>query len=183
MRTFVAIELDEPIRRAIVTAGERLRGLRLKATWSKDHAIHLTLKFLGDVPPERTPEIAEALEEAAAAVEPFSFAVKGLGAFPSARKPRVFWAGVEEESGALGTLVERIETGLSRLGFKKEGRQFHAHVTIGRVRAAPKDATPWLQDPFDAGVQEVDEVVLFQSELRPEGALYTPLARASLGGG
>ena len=182
MRTFVAIELDDAIRTAIVTAGERLRGTRLKATWVREHGVHLTLKFLGDVPAERVPEIAAALEEAAAGVEPFGFAVRGLGAFPNARRPRVLWTGVVEESGALAALVGRVEDGLSRLGFKKEGRRFHAHLTIGRVRSAPKDVTPWLQDPFEAGVQDVEEIVLFQSELHPGGAVYTPLARMPLGG-
>lgn len=181
MRTFVAIEIEPEIKEAILAAGDRVKGSGIRATWVKEGAIHLTLKFLGEMKVEKTPEVTDALREAAAAVSPFGVKVAGLGAFPNGRRPRVIWAGVEEETGALRSLWEGIERSLSRLGFKKEGRGLHAHITIGRVRGAPMDLSGLLAEPFEGGEQDVGEIVLFQSELHPSGAVHTPLARIPLG--
>ena len=181
MRSFIAVELDPGIKKAILTAASRLHKDGLNASWVKDSGIHLTLKFLGEIDPKQTPEISSALEEAAEAIQPFEIQVCGLGAFPNRRRPRVIWAGVEEKSGALRNLWKGIEDSLSRLGFKKEGREFHPHITFGRIRKSPIDITTSLQEPFDAGEQGVDEIVLFQSELHPKGAVHTPLSHLKLG--
>ena len=182
MRSFVAIEIEPEIKEAILAAGRRVQSAGLKATWMKREAIHLTLKFLGEIELERIPEVTTALQEVATASAPFGFQVAGLGAFPNPRRPRVIWTGVEEETGALQSLWKEMEKTLFSLGFKKEGRGFHPHITIARVRGAPKDLTSLLAEPFDAGDQEAAELVLFQSELHPSGAVHTPLARIPLGG-
>ena len=182
MRSFVAIEIKPEIKEAILAAGRRIQSAGLKATWMKRGGIHLTLKFLGEIELESVPEIARTLQEVAAASSPFRIQVAGLGAFPNPRRPRVIWTGVGEETGALLSLWKGMEKSLSHLGFRKEGRGFHPHITIARVRGAPMDLTSHLGEPFDAGRQEAAELVLFQSELHPSGAVHTPLARIPLGG-
>lgn len=180
MRAFIAIPMSDAIKEGILAAGLRLSSTGIKATWVKAGAIHLTLKFLGDVDMDRTMEITHALEEAAGGIGPFSIRVRDLGAFPNGRRPRVIWAGVDEETGALIRLVENIEERLSHLGFKKEGRRYHPHITVGRVRGAPKDLSTHLAEPFETEDQEVEELVLFQSELHSSGAIHTPLSRVRL---
>jgi 2'-5' RNA ligase len=180
VRAFIAIPMSDEIREGILAVGRRLSSTGIRATWVKAGAIHLTLKFLGDVDLDRTMEITSALEEAAEGVGPFTIRVRDLGAFPNGRRPRVVWAGVDEDTGALIRLVENIEDRLSLLGFKKEGRRYHPHITVGRVRGAPKDLSTHLAEPFETADQEVGEFVLFQSELHPSGAIHTPLSRVSL---
>jgi len=192
MRTFIAIDLDDPIRRALRRVRDRVGpALHDRAVrWVKPESIHLTLKFLGDVDAEAVPLVAEAMAGACAMVAPFSFSVGGFGFFPGLRNPRIFWVGVEPRGPDLAILQESIEKAMARLGFRREKRAFKPHLTLarirGRIRALDGKAPekPHLPDrPDTLGEQFVPEIVLFQSELKPSGALYVPLATAPLTGG
>jgi RNA 2',3'-cyclic 3'-phosphodiesterase len=148
--------------------------------------LHLTVKFLGEVAEDRIEDIAGALIGAVLGVEAFDAQVEGLGAFPSAARPRVVWAGVTGGAGALSDVAGRIDEALDALGFAREARPFSPHVTLGRVRQPGR--APALTEalrgaagrPF--GRLRVARASLMRSELSPRGARYTELAAASLGG-
>ena len=191
VRTFIAIELDETINAALADLQEQLKAKVPQGSvrWVKPGGIHLTLKFLGDVPANRIEEIERALTQACAGFPSFSFSVGGLGCFPNPRRPRVVWVGVREESGTLAGLQKAIEDGMEKLGFAPEGRKFHAHLTLGRTqrRASSGDVRRLGQlvtemEIGELGQMEARAVSLMKSDLKPTGAVYTRLAEARLEG-
>jgi len=191
VRTFIAIELDETINAALTDLQEQLKVKVPQGSvrWVRSEGIHLTLKFLGDVPADRIGEIEQALTQACVGFPAFSFSVEGLGCFPDPRRPRVVWVGVREESGTLRRLQKAIEDGMEKLGFPPEGRKFDAHLTLGRTqrRASSGDVRRLGQlvsetDVGSLGQMEARSVSLIKSDLRPTGAVYTQLAAVELEG-
>lgn len=192
IRTFVAIELTDDLLKSLARLQERLerQAPHRAVRWVRSGGIHLTLKFLGDVPKARVPRIIEALELACRGVAPFSFDVAGLGCFPNPRRPRVVWVGVQEPTGALARLHKAVEQELRGLGFVPEKRPFSPHLTLGRVRrnvsSTERQRLGALIEKVDVGKlgrMPVASVSLIRSDLRPTGAVYTELARASLRAG
>jgi len=191
VRTFVAIELDETINAALAGLQGQLKAEVPQGSvrWVKPGGIHLTLKFLGDVPANRIEEIERALTQACAGFPAFSLSVGGLGCFPNPRRPRVLWVGVQEESGILSRLEKAIQDEMEKLGFPPEGRKFHAHLTLGRTqrRASSGDVRRLGRlvsetDIGQLGQMEARSVSLIKSDLRPTGAVYTQLAAVRLEG-
>jgi 2'-5' RNA ligase len=189
VRTFIAIELDETINAALTDLQEQLKAKapRGSVRWVRPEGIHLTLKFLGDVPVSRIEVVEQTLAQACAGFPAFSFSVGELGCFPNPRRPRVVWVGVQEESGTLKRLQKAVEDGMAKLGFAPEGRRFHAHLTLGRTqrRASSGDVRRLGQlvsetDIGELGQMEARAVSLIKSDLRPTGAVYTRLAEARL---
>lgn len=185
MRTFIAIELSDAIRQRLAEAQDRLRSSVAGVKWVEPENIHLSLKFLGEIEPDLADLIAEAMAEAAQAVPPFEMRLVGLGAFPPRGAPRVLWAGIEEPTGRLLDLQRRVEAALEALDFEREARGFSAHVTLGRVKDPQRGPRSFHvseeQSRAEFGLQRVEEIVLFQSELSPAGPTYTPLRRCCLG--
>jgi 2'-5' RNA ligase len=148
--------------------------------------LHLTVKFLGAVGEDRIEAVAGALAGAAAGVGAFDAQVEGLGAFPSATRPRVVWAGVTAGADTMGKLAGRVDDALAALGFDREARPFSPHITLGRVRQPGRIQvlTDALRGDVGRGFGRlrVARVSLMRSELSPRGARYTELAAASLGG-
>jgi 2'-5' RNA ligase len=191
VRTFIAIELNESIRTDLTDLQEQLKAKAPKGSvrWVKSEGIHLTLKFLGDVPVNRIEDVKQALTQACVGFPSFFFSVGGLGCFPNPRRPRVVWVGVQEESGTLKRLQKAIEDGMEKLGFAPEGRKFHAHLTLGRTqrRASTSDVRRLgqLVEETNIGVlgqMEARAVSLMKSDLKPTGAVYTQLAAVRLEG-
>jgi 2'-5' RNA ligase len=183
VRTFVALELSEPLKAGILALGARLAARGIHASWVRAGAMHLTLKFLGDVEEGALADVRAAVRQAAAEVAPFAFETTVLGAFPSPRRPRVIWLGVEPVDG-LFELQAALEGNLSRLGFPGEMRPFRPHITIGRIRdhGAPGDITDALSDLKGLReVVEVREVRVMKSTLRPSGAVHEVLESIPLG--
>ncbi len=189
IRTFIAIELDDEIRSALADLQEQLKAdvPRDTVRWVKPEGIHLTLKFLGNVPASKIEEVQQALTRICAEFPPFSFSIGGLGCFPNPRRPRVVWVGVQEEEGILKRLQKVIEDGMAELGFPREGREFHAHLTLGRTqrRASSSDVRRLGQlvaqtEVGELGQMQVRGVSLMKSDLKPTGAVYTRLAEARL---
>ncbi len=186
IRSFVAILLPEDVRAGLGGEIERLRPGARGVGWVAPDNLHVTLKFLGGVDPERLERVAAALAGTAAGGAPFDLALRGLGAFPSPTRPRVIWAGVAGDSPELATLASGVEAALAVLGFVPEGRPFSAHVTLGRVREPRRD--PALAAALDAaagrelGRFRVERVALMRSDLSPRGARYTVLESWALGG-
>ena len=192
-RLFIALDLTVEVRAAIADVQDDLRRrLPPKAVrWTKPDGIHLTLKFLGDTPADRVEAIAQAMAAAAAAggFVPFNFTVAGFGCFPNARRASVLWVGVPQPPKALAGLQRASDLQLTRLGYEKEKRAFSPHLTIGRVdksiSGADREKLADVIAQTEVGVLgtvSVAEMILFQSDLRPGGAVYTALARINLAG-
>jgi 2'-5' RNA ligase len=191
LRTFIAIALDEELRGNLGRLQDQLRERMppRSVRWVRPAGIHLTLKFLGDTPPQLVDRIKMALEQAAAQTRPFSFTVGGLGCFPNIRRPRVVWVGLHEPSGRLAHLRDCIEGEVAPLGFPTERRRFSPHLTLGRVqrRASKSEAREIGQVVGGSAIGTIDEmavteVLYIKSDLRPTGAVYTTLSRAGLSG-
>jgi 2'-5' RNA ligase len=184
LRTFVAVETSEEVRSALETVQASLRRQRVRARWVHPAGMHLTLKFLGGIAADQVPRAADALRRAADGQAGFSLTVAGIGVFPDLRRPRVVWAGLSGGMTPLAALQIRVEDELAAVGFPREERPFRAHLTIGRCSepAAPEAMAEAVRILSGRcfGAFEVRELVLFQSELKPEGAVHTALARAGL---
>jgi len=154
--------------------------------WVVPGNLHLTVKFLGAVADGRIGSIVGALTGTAADVSPFDANFAGLGAFPSATRARVVWAGVTGGAGAMVDLAVRVDAALAALGFARDERPFSPHITLGRVRQPGRNPA-LTQDLRSAAGQEfgrlhVAGVSLMRSELLAQGARYTELATVSLRG-
>jgi 2'-5' RNA ligase len=174
VRCFVAVELPTSFRQEIGLLHSRIatEGLRLV----RPDLVHITLKFLGDVPEERVNAVAAALGEVKAA--PFAARVRGIGAFPG-RSVRVLWLGLE---GDFRELHRGIEKALNPLGFPPEERGFSPHVTLGRVGRPSANASRQIQarmgelSGLDLGSFTVDRFYLKKSTLTRGGPIYEDLA-------
>jgi len=184
LRAFVAVEIPEEVRAALAAVQSHLRRLRVRARWVRPGGLHVTLKFLGDLPADQVPGVADALQAAAGGRPAFGLTAAGIGVFPGLRRPRVIWAGLSGDTGPLAELQRSVEERLAALGFPREDRPFRAHLTIGRclepVAAAEMAAAVDSCAGRCFGEFDVREVVLFQSDLKPDGPVYRPLARARL---
>jgi 2'-5' RNA ligase len=189
LRTFIAIELAEPLRIALRGVQEQLKRQTPPGSvrWVGPDGIHLTLKFLGDTPRSRVPEIETALQAACAGLEPFEFSVEGRGCFPSFRRPRVVWVAVRDKSGVLTRLQGAVERTVAPLGWPTEERSFSPHLTLGRVTKGVDDRTIAAVGQAvekcvveQIGLQRATAVSLMQSDLRPTGAVYSRLSHIAL---
>jgi len=185
VRAFIAVELPEDVKATLAAAQRELELPGVRVRWASAEILHVTVKFLGDVERTQLVEAARAVEETAARREPWEAELAGLGWFPPRGRPRVVWAGVEAGRVRLIELAEGVEEALEPLGFPPESRRFHPHVTLGRVRSSGdlSALTAALKERGDRrfGTFEVDSVITFESELRPQGPIHTVVARARLG--
>ncbi len=176
MRLFVAVNLPEDERQAAYEATEPLRRGGLPVRWVQPAALHVTLKFLGEVSTEQAPQLAAALDAAVGGARPFTVGLGGVGAFPSLARPRVVWLGVEHHP-ALELLANDVETALRPFGFEAELRPFQPHITLGRAKQGARPAAFGKLETLAERVTyeataPVSSVDLMESELRPEGAVY-----------
>lgn len=185
-RIFVAVVLTRELREAIGGVRTLLGGASERLRWVPPENLHLTLKFLGEITPAQMARVVEATREAAQGVAPFAITLAGLGAFPTARRPRVVWVGVHEGSERLVALAGVLDRALGRRKFSREARPFQAHLTVARARTGvPPDLTQVLAGAGAPriGTQEVDALVVIESLLRPSGPIYQEVARELLHGG
>jgi RNA 2',3'-cyclic 3'-phosphodiesterase len=179
VRSFIAIDLPEDVHAALEREQQTFRRLAPEARWTRPEGIHLTLKFLGEVAEERVKAVSDALADLGA-FEKFPVEVRGFGFFPNARRPRVFWAGIESPP-ALGELAGRVEAAMEELGFAREQRDFHPHLTLARFkepRPQPElAACVEVQSGMGLGRFEAAEFFLYESKLSPHGAVYRKVAR------
>ena len=185
VRAFIAFPLPPEVIAHIrqIQAGIRAHDFPLR--WVRPENIHLTLKFLGDTEQSAIGEIAGAMAETVRDTEPLTLEARGLGVFPGVRKPRVLWAGLAGETEALIRLQGRLADKLADLGFPRESRPFRAHLTLARTKGRT-EARRLVQAMSEFGALAsppfaTDEMVLYRSDLRPAGAVYTRLESVSLG--
>lgn len=187
IRTFVAVESSAAVRQAAAGLIEKLRPSPADVKWVEPGNMHVTLKFLGDVDPREVHEVCETVARTAAQVAPFELQFRGAGAFPNLGRPGTVWLGAGDGSAAMDALQHAIDKALKKLGFPPEGRKFHAHLTLGRVRRGGQGLKELgdlvrQQAGFDAGRMTVHEVTVFSSQLTPEGPIYQALGRGPLEG-
>ena len=189
IRSFVAIELPEGAKKGLTRLRNELeRDEHRFVKWVDPGGIHLTLKFLGNIPSKRVTEITEAMKKAAQGISPFLLEISGLGAFPSLKQARVLWVGVGGELDKLSTLQQKIDSALAALGFAREERPFVPHLTLARIREGTSGperkgfgelvGSATFEDKYPV---EVEAIRLMRSQLMPAGALYTCLSVAGLG--
>ena len=189
IRCFIAIELTPEFKAELTKLQNTLRSAPggTGARWVAPESIHLTLKFLGNVPTDKLPAIIQAIEDTVRDTPEFTLGLGECGCFPNVRRPQVIWVGLTGDLKILDDLVKRLETSLARLGFKPEGRPFTPHLTLARMRDT---ATPVERQAIGevagrtkslfTGSLNVAEVCLMQSELTPKSAIYTRLAEVKL---
>ncbi|HEX6987765.1 MAG TPA: RNA 2',3'-cyclic phosphodiesterase [Planctomycetaceae bacterium] len=168
----------------LLTLLSKLGGMGKAVRAVRADQLHVTLKFFGDVDESLIPSMTAGLDRVAADGEPFGWSLRGTGAFPSPARPSVVWAGVED-AGRFAALAEGVERFSEALGFAREPKAFHPHVTLARVKFRPP---PSLGDLLretageEFGPQRAEGIVLYRSDLGPGGSAYTVLHVARLGG-
>lgn len=199
IRTFIALDIAPDIKSIIRKAIKPLQTAWPGIRWVDDSQLHVTLKFLGDVPIVEIHQVIEAAQKAVRQMEAFDLVLEGLGAFPDLDHPRTVWIGISEGLEELQELADRVETELAPLGFHRENRPFTPHITIGRVKQSKPNRndrrsqksviTPpiSLADDFFLkesdrffGSSPVDEIVVYASELFPDGPQYEVLGTGPL---
>ena len=175
MRLFAALPLPDAPCAHLADAVSRLEQLHWPVKWVGRDQYHLTLKFFGEVEPDRADAIAGMLTEAARNVPALDMSLDGLGAFPTPQRARVLWAGLLGPPD-LELLQDRVERGSEALGFPLEGKPFRPHVTLGRVRERerlPAGAADRLESARVGGAFMAESMVLFESVLTPRGPQYS----------
>ena len=191
MRIFIGIDLDPEVRARIARFVEGVQGFAPEVRWVRPESVHITLKFIGEQPPERVEAISERLRR----VEGSAFEIRsgGYGFFPTAKAPRVFWIGIEA-GPQLAEMAENIDMAVADLGIPREDRPFSPHLTLARAGAGRSSGSPkWrhgdgpntafaalekrlaAMGELDFGRMRAHEFILYQSQLSPGGSKYTKL--------
>lgn len=191
VRSFISIPVSkagiEVLERVVKRLGTEIGG---QVRWVRPRGIHLTLKFMGDIPASTVERVLEALPEVAAAFRPFEISVSGLGVFPNSRRPRVLWAGLDGDLTTLLALQIAVDQAVEKLGLPKEDRPFSPHLTLGRARRDTNEeqsrkigyllSNTVLQAVPSWPVERVD---LMRTELDPTGSRHYLVGSAAIGGG
>jgi RNA 2',3'-cyclic 3'-phosphodiesterase len=186
IRCFVAINLPETVKNQIAEIISDLRKTGGDIKWVPAGNVHLTLKFLGNVDETVIPALKESLSKKLSHYKPFYIKIAGIGCFPSEKRPRVIWIGMED-SEVLKGIQKEVDVELNAFGFAPEDRPFSPHLTIGRVRSPKRlpELTRRCADvkATDLGAVNVTGIHIMKSELKPAGAEYSSLAEIPLGTG
>ena len=184
LRAFIALTPPTTLQHTVAEVREAFQSLSLPWRWVAPEQIHLTLKFLGNVPAEQVTMIAQAMAHTIQGQTTFTLRAQSLGCFPHPSRPRVLWVGLADPSQALVPLNERLTAALLPLGFSPEERLFHPHLTLARVQNGTRSQQllPILQAYQNRcfGEFTVTQLHLFQSELQRSGALHTILRSVTL---
>ena len=183
-RIFLALNFSVAVTRKIAEEIDRRKapfsdaGFRI--AWVPAANLHLTLKFLGSVADELVEGVTGACKRVAARHLPFEARAVGLGAFPSLERANVLWIGVEAPP-ALATLQREVDAAMVEIGFEKEERAFHPHVTVGRIKESRGSAADLWKGDVNAGGSLIGEIVVYESRTRSAGAEYVARARVPIG--
>ncbi len=190
LRLFVAIAVPEEIKARLAALQREWREHlgRSSVSWTRPENLHLTLRFLGDVPSNRLEDLTAALAAAAASQAPLKLTVAGLGCFPNTRRPRILWAGICAETGELADLAGRIVVATDSFSLQPAEERFAGHLTLARVRRIGGNSSSTINGFIEetaaraVGSWRAEAIELVRSELHPAGSRYTALARIPLAG-
>lgn len=187
IRAFIAVDPPDPVVEEIVKFLSRLEKETRGVRWVNPDGVHLTLRFLGGVEAETLAQIQSRMKRVAEGFGPFSLCPSGLGFFPHISRPRIVWVGLTGETERLKALQSAVAEGVADLPVKpEEKRDFHPHLTLGRIRdfhqisglvKIVEEGKGWEPSEFRVG-----EIILYKSDLTPKGARYTKLGTFLLGG-
>jgi 2'-5' RNA ligase len=188
LRLFIAVELPGDILATIERTQNQLKNAipSRAAKWVRPNGIHLTLKFLGDVPARELEAIIEKMQAAARGHIAFFLNIEGLGCFPNTKNPRVLWLGLTGNVRHLAALQASVEEEIAPMGYPTEDRGFHPHLTLARsAREAPRDDIAAIGRAAEKGLGSlgswrVEGISLMRSNLHPDGAVYTQEAYVQL---
>lgn len=176
LRTFVALDLPKPLKirleQLTLKLASQIQGVR----WVKPDNMHLTLCFLGETKPQKLPQLQQMLDVVAQGKRPFPLTLTQFGCFPNCQNPRILWVGIGGAISPLKHLQKHIQTKTVELGWQAEKRPYNPHLTLGRVKGQPNNLR-W-HGGLDEAQWNVTAVTLYQSQLTPRGAIYTPLYTA-----
>lgn len=187
IRSFLAFELPREIKDVVSRAYEGMKKKPLDVRWVKLENVHLTIVFMGSISSEDLEPIADAVAGVCRAFGPFDIFLHGTGVFSSRRHPKVLWVGLSGDVERMSEFRDGLQTGLMPFGIKQERRRFRPHLTLGRFRKGSKSGIRLerllskYQDLTSAACP-VDELIMFRSDLKPNGAVYSVLKRWPLTG-
>lgn len=185
IRAFIAVDLDERLKRELTRIQIRLKKAEADIKWAEPKNMHLTVKFLGDIAPENIDAIEEKLSDIANRFPAFHMDIGILGAFPKTELPKVIWAGVTKRAHILEMISKELDQELEGLATAPRDNQFMAHITLGSARSSKglKELSALLKDarPPSGLSQKVKRITLFRSELFPKGTVYHTLCTKRLG--
>lgn len=188
MRTFIAVDIDEDIKKAVGDIISRLKkGIQFTGafpSWVPVENMHLTMKFLGEVDEGILPKINESLRGISAEFQPFDITLEKIGVFPNKKAPRVIWIGIKQGKEQLALLQQKIEFEMELLGFTPENREFSPHLTLARIKSM-RGVEGMMDVIFShsnylAGTCSIKELIIYRSVLQKTGAVYTPLYKIPL---
>jgi 2'-5' RNA ligase len=186
IRTFIAIDVDKPVRDRLITLQEALGRAGTDVKWVEPENLHLTLLFLGEVDDKQVIDVCRVVSGCCGALAPFAMSLEKVGCFPNARRPRILWAGVGTGTQEIVALHDQLEGPLMDLGcYRREERQYTPHLTVGRIKT--DKVTFKLSEGiaknqgWKGGETTVREVLVMSSQLTPDGPEYTVMSRAKLG--
>ena len=180
IRSFLAFELPGEIKDTVSTLHQELVGSSLNVRWVRPANVHLTVVFLGNVAKEDLPSLSREVGNVCLKYGRFEIRLRGMGVFGGLRSPRVLWIGLEGDVERMGFFRDAISKRITRFGVKVEKRPFRPHLTLGRFKKGARGGEG-LKAILDkhAGLRSathvLDELTLFKSELRPDGAKYTKI--------
>ncbi len=189
IRTFVAVDVSEAVSKRASKLIGLLKQADANVRWVDSKNLHLTLKFLGDVPNIETPSVCRAVAEAAQNFAPFEIEIAGCGAFPDVQRPRTVWIGVDAGTDSMRALHAAIDHALHEIGYPQDARRYTPHLTIGRVRKGGRSSQQLGQlitkhESFAGGTVAIHDVVTYASFLdKRSGPTYDALSRDPLAGG
>ena len=184
-RVFCAIEIPSLTRQRVLRHLTKLResAPEVRASWSRENSIHLTLKFFGEIPEALVNNFRTAISRAVSGVVPFPILIADSGVFPQRRDPRVLWIGVTDLKRQLANLHERLETEFEKEGFPRDIRPFHPHLTLARLRnqrGARDIARVHEELSFPPEEITLTELLFIRSELSSKGSKYTTISKHPL---
>ena len=184
IRTFIALELPPSVISLLEKVQEDLKSMKLRAKWVRPENIHLTLKFLGNINPGDIDKIGGAMMDTVDEFTAIDLVAGGIGVFPGIKRPRVIWVGLGGQIQLLFAMQRLLEDNLADLGFKKEKRPFKGHLTLGRFRQTvnPDTIRQIMREHANLSSEEftAKRIILFKSDLKPTGAVYSQLRQAVL---
>jgi len=180
IRSFLAFEIPEEIKETVSFIYKGLKASSLDVRWVRQENIHLTVIFMGNINESDLGSIERAVEKTCSKYAPFRIKAKGAGVFSSLRNARVLWIGVEGDTERMSYFRDSLQKRLRPFGIKRENKRFSPHLTVGRFKKG-FNQTDKLREVIDRFKDVIspeavlNELVLFKSELRPDGAVYTKL--------
>jgi len=187
IRTFIAVDIGDALRQRTALLQQNLARLAPEVKWVEENNMHITLLFLGEVNELDLVPICRILKDQTHGFPSFTLEIGGLGAFPTVRRPKILWAGIQEGADDLKRLHQRLEQPLLELGcYRREDRAYSPHLTLGRLTEDDR-AEAWgpiiaKHADWHGGSAQIDKILVMSSELRRSGPVYSVIGRARLDG-